>query len=65
MPERSEVRLLSPTTYTHGDWDVSRLWFSRVDGWKIALQNQAPAHDYGADVRIVQPVPIRVGACAG
>ena len=37
------------------------LWFSPMDGWIIALQNQALAHDYGADVRIVQPVPSRVG----
>jgi len=46
---------------THGDWYVFGLWFSPMDGWIIALQNQALAHDYGADVRIVQPVPSRVG----
>jgi hypothetical protein len=48
-------------TNTHGDWYVFGLWFSPMDGWFIALQNQALAHDYGADVRIVQPVPSRVG----
>ena len=36
-------------------------WFSPLDGWFIALQNQALAHDYGAVVRIDQPVPSRVG----